>query len=194
VTLYPQAQGKLAVEFLWSLLGRSNPTRRWKEDRSVPLVVDLDRHRLADVGIGERFERLAFLGPADCDGDLLSFRSRGVEVVTEGGVVVEFTVFLRPPSEDEQMGRFAGSFRYRGAPLALSQGTREREVVAVFGAPYWRDQDEDEVLLFYEFGEWEWGIELSLAGWLKAVVVGKPLLADAETRAAYGVDKPWPPR
>ncbi len=90
------------------------------------------------------------------------------------------------------MGRFSGWFRYRGRRLDLSEETTERELIAFFGSPYWRDQDEDEVIPFYEFGECEWQIEMSLKDWLSVFVIAPPILADPQQRAAYGVTKPWP--
>lgn len=78
--------------------------------------------------------------------------------------------------------------------MPLSAQTREREIVGYFGDPYWRDEDEEEILLFYEFGELEWQVELTLQGTLKAVnAVAPPLLADEAQRRAYRVTKPWPP-
>ena len=78
-------------------------------------------------------------------------------------------------------------------PLRLSNRSSESDVQALFGQPYWRDQDEDEIILFYEFPGVEWQIEFDLVGALKHLRVGRPLLADAEQRAAYGVTKHWPP-
>ncbi len=91
------------------------------------------------------------------------------------------------------MGLFSGEFRYRERRLDLSEGTTERDLITAFGPPYWRDQDEVEVILFYEFGEYEWQIEMGLNDRLKLFVIAPPLLADPKQRAAYGVTRPWPP-
>ena len=62
------------------------------------------------------------------------------------------------------------------------------------GPPYWRDEDADELILFYEFPNLEWQIEFSLDGSFNRVnVTCNPLLADETQRKAYRVDKPWPP-
>ncbi len=76
--------------------------------------------------------------------------------------------------------------------LFKSPNPTERGLIAIFGSPYWRDQDEDEVILFYEFGEYEWQIEMSLKDRLSVFVIAPPILADPQQRAAYSVTKPWP--
>ncbi len=180
------------LQFLRSLFRPLNPTEAWKEDPSIPLVVDLDRHRLCGVHIGESLARLAFLGPATGTGSTLSFPSKGISVGSRDGLITSFAAYVAPAPE-EAMGPFSGEFRYRERPLDLSEGTTERDLITAFGPPYWRDQDEVEVILFYEFGEYEWQIEMSPNDRLKLFVIAPPLLADPKQRAAYGVTKPWPP-
>jgi len=71
----------------------------------------------------------------------------------------------------------------------------EEDVLDVFGQPYWIDRDDMETILFYEFNDVEWQLELSQTGSLQAVIVtASPLLAKEDQRKAYGVSKPWPPR
>ena len=178
-------------QFLQSLCKSSNPTQAWKEDLSVDLVVDLDRHRLCGRGIGDWLAGLACLGPATMSGSMLSFPGKGISVGFRAGVITSFAAYVAV-SPEEGMGQFTGWFTYRDRRLALSEETTESKLVATFGPPYWRDQDEDEVILFYEFREYEWQVEMSLKDRLKVFVISEPILADQKQRAAYGVSKPWP--
>jgi len=63
------------------------------------------------------------------------------------------------------------------------------------GAPYWIDRDDEEQILFFEFGSHEIQIEQTLDGRNKRMILTTlPLMANEEQRQAYGVDKPWPPQ
>jgi hypothetical protein len=158
----------------------------------VPLVIDLDRHQLSGVGIGDPVERLSFLGPAVV-GVGFEFREKGVIVSpTSVDQLWEFSAILTPVGREHVLP-FAGSFQFRGNRLALTPSTREADLLRLFGPPYWRDQDDDEVILFYEHGPVEWQLELSPDGALQAVTIGTPLMAEPEQRAAFKVTKPWPP-
>ena len=53
------------------LFGPSNPTRKWQAQSGEPLTFDLDTGSLDDAELGQRLERLSFLGP---DEDRTSFR------------------------------------------------------------------------------------------------------------------------
>lgn len=87
---------------------------------------------------------------------------------------------------------FPGSFIFHRQPLLLSDHWTEQDL-KIFGEPYWRDADNDETILFFEHGEIEWQVELGADGRLQALVIGEPILADREQRAAYRVTRPWPP-
>ena len=178
-------------QFLRSLFKSPNSTQAWKEELSVDLVVDLDRHRLCGLGIGDWLAGLVHLGPAKMTGSMIFFPGKGISVGFKAGVITSFAAYVAA-SPEEGVGRFTGWFIYRDRLLALSEETGEKELIEIFGPPYWRDQDEDEVILFYEFGEYEWQVEMSLKDRLKVFVISEPILADPKQRAAYGVTKPWP--
>lgn len=60
--------------------------------------------------------------------------------------------------------------------------------------PQWRDQDDEEIIYFYEFPTHELQIEQSLDESIQRIFVTKQaVMADAENRKAYGVNKSWPP-
>jgi hypothetical protein len=96
-------------------------------------------------------------------------------------------------SAEAVYGAFDGAVHYRGTPLEISASVTEPWFREHLGEPYWRDADEEEVILFYEHGQREWQIELAADGRLKCWVIAEPLLASAEQRRAYGVTKEWPP-
>ena len=180
------------MQFLRSLFRSPNPTTEWKEDPSVPVVLDLDRHRLSGSGIRDPLAGLSFLGPATASGSILSFPRKGIMVGFANGRITSFAAYVSASAEEE-VERFCGGFHYQGRRLDLSQETTEEEILRLFGPPYWRDQDAEEVIIFYEFGEHEWQIEINLSGHLRVFMIAPPILADEKQRAAYGVTKPWPP-
>ncbi|MBI3098460.1 MAG: hypothetical protein HYY93_09505 [Planctomycetes bacterium] len=175
----------------------SDPSRDWVADPLVPLEFDFSLHALCGVRVGNPFSLLSILGPAEdrkaAGKGLLRYFSRGVEVeVGEGRVRSIRLVWV--DEFEEGFNPFPGACRLNGQTIPLGAGTREEEVLALFGEPWWHDEDEDEVILFYEFSHIEWEIELRREGTLKSILVlTPPLLADEAQRKAYGVTRAWPP-
>ena len=174
-----------------AILNWWNPTRAWCEDPAKSLVLDLDTHRFCGVGIGETTQSLSFLGPATGWFGGLEYPERRLLIMDEVSLD-EIMLYFGHPAEPDG-GIYRGEIRYRGEPLALSSATSEEAVLALFGQPYWRDADESETILFYEFPEREWQVEFGTDGRLKCFSMGEPILADLVQRDAYGVTKPWPP-
>jgi len=142
------------MRFLRSLFSSTNPTKGWKEDPSVSVVIDLDRHRLSGFGIRDPLVGLSFLGPATASGSALSFARKGIALGFAHGLITWIAAYIAASSE-EGVGRFCGCVQYQGRRIDLSEGTTEGEILRIFWPPYWRDQDAEEVILFYEFGEHE---------------------------------------
>jgi len=186
---------------LRDLFGRRHGlTSGWKEDSRTRLVVDLDRFELGGVGIGEELAKLSFLGPSDSeDSDSLDYSTKGLTVDVHEGRVEAYMLALRHGAQlgsgrDAPAERFAGRIRIGGQDLEPHQLAGENDFASAWGEPYWRDEDEDEILLFFEFPGHEVQVELSPRG--EPLVVffsADPLLADPEQREAYGVTKEWPP-
>jgi hypothetical protein len=182
------------LKFL-SALFALNPTRQWQENPSIPLILDLDQHQFCQLKIGDTFEKLSFLGSARRNSlfkDWFEFSSKGITVSVVEAHIEWFAFFIQPDPEIS-MAHFEGAFQYQKQILPFSQIASEKEIRRQFGEPYWKDQDSDEILLFYEFPHCEWQIELSLEGQLKAISISKPILADPEQRKAYHVTNEWPP-
>ncbi len=179
--------------FFRSLLNWFNPTRDWEEDLIAPIVLDLDHHLFCGVGIGEPIEKLSFLGPGQVTSLGIAWPRKGVAVANGNGLIDEMSFFFGHVAE-QRGGQFVGTFHYRSGAVTLSRDFSEENALCLFGQPYWRDQDQDESILFYELGDRELQLEFGLDRRLKCLVLCLPILADESQRKAYGVTKPWPPR
>ena len=176
----------------WQAASRwSNPTRGWREDQTRALELDLDRQHFCGVVIGEPLQRLALLGPATRWSYDLEFPRHGITLCGERSIQ-EIGFFFGHPDEPRQ-GEYRGRIVHRGAELTLSCRDDESRLIGRFGEPYWRDEDADETILFYEFSAVEWQLELGHDGCLKCFSLSQPLLSDPAQRTAYRVTKPWPP-
>ena len=170
-----------------------DPTRHWVGDIRFHLEVDLSTHSLNGVRIGGLFEGLERLGPAEdrtaAEEGILLYYSRGMEIGLEEGRMSSLRLVW---VKDEGFHPFGGTVKWQGTVLSLGPMTTEEQLLSLFGEPYWRDEDEQEILLFYEFGKVEWQIELTPSGTLTQwTLCAPPLMADATQREAYGVTKPW---
>lgn len=188
------------LRFLSSLLDlfrSSYPTSNWIAAPGLPLTFDFSRHTLCSVRLEDPAQWLEKLGPAEDKRAArqreFRYYSKGLSIDVERGIVTAYRlVWSDPFSEGYQP--FQGLCTYREQPLLLSALTSEDEFLSLLGEEYWRDEDKDEVILFYEFGKIEWQVEFSRSGTLRALLVTTPpLLADEHQRIAYRVSKPWPP-
>jgi hypothetical protein len=175
---------------------RAKSKGEWTAAESPPLEFDFGQNALSGVKLRDPASCLWRFGPPE-DGKRAGegaacFYSRGFEVNVRRGRVEEFVLFWRGT---ERFQPFAGLCRLGEAEIKLSAGVGEHEIIRIFGAPFWRDEDADEILLFYEHkGAVEWQVEIDRQTGLSAMVVtALPLLADAKQRQAYRVSKPWPP-
>ncbi|WP_152004399.1 hypothetical protein [Desulfoluna spongiiphila] len=89
---------------------------------------------------------------------------------------------------------FNGKFFVNGTDLPIGIDSCEKDIIKLFGVPYWRDEDENEVILFYEDGHIELQFEFPKKATLAFITMMKsPILEDPEHRKSYKVTKPWPP-
>jgi len=187
------------LKLLDRIMGRQHPNMLWQLDPGLELHLDLDRHALCRCRIGDPIEWLSGLGPPEDAKALREQRycyySRGIEIGEENGNVADFAVFWIDYLQ-QGFQPFEGRITYHGKTIRLDSRTTERDFRDLFGEPYWRDQDEEEIILFYEFQrDIEWQVEFTVESNLKAIrVVWPALMADAEQREIYGVNIPWPPR
>jgi len=181
------------------VLGKKHVSTLWQSEPGFKIQLELDRHALCRCRIGDPIEWLSGLGPPEDSRALREksycYYSRGVEIGEEDGKVADFSVFWVDYLE-QGFQPFEGLVTFRGRTVELDFRTQEKEFRSLFGDPYWRDQDQEEIILFYEFqGDIEWQVEFTLQTSLTAIiVVCHPLMADAEQRERYGVSIQWPPR
>lgn len=175
---------------------KENISRAWSVAPGLLLSFDFDRHALCGVEIGRPLADLALLGPVE---DMSKARqgrycyySFGLEIDVHDGRIDCYSLFWRDYL-GEGFRPYTGTCTYLRRQIALHDGCGEQHVLQCFGQPYWRDEDNEEVILFYEWKEIEWQVELDVDLGLKAILVTTPpLLADANQRMAYHVNKPWP--
>ncbi len=181
------------------IMGRKHASATWQSEPGLEMELDLERHSFCSRRLGDPIEWLSGLGPPE-DSEALReqcfrYYSRGIEIGEDNGKISDFTAYW---IDYLQLGfqPFNGSVTYRCKTVHLDSRTTEGDFVKVFGAPYWRDQDQDETILFYEFrDDIEWQVEFTLESGLKAIRVVRPaLMADPEQREHFGVSLPWPPR
>jgi hypothetical protein len=94
------------------------------------------------------------------------------------------------------LARCTFPFFRSGTALPLSARTTIADIHASFGEPYWTDDDEDEIILFYEYQRGELELQFEFPGKQRLGVItimANGILSEAEQRAAYRVTKPWPP-
>ncbi|MDP3773212.1 MAG: hypothetical protein Q8Q85_03000 [Gemmatimonadales bacterium] len=131
------------MSFLDNLLNR-NPTREWRAQPGLQLVLDLDDESFCGIRLGERADRLNKLGPAE---DAAAARrgsywygSRGFLCREEQGRFVE----LEAVYSGGEGQPFAGLVRRNGATATLAPQTTEPDLVAHLGKPDERKASEAE--------------------------------------------------
>lgn len=179
---------------LHKLFSIGNPSKSWREDPAATLVFDLNQNCLNGVQIGEPLDHCSFLGPGKATiAGALNYPHKGLEVDFKDDQV-ECFVFFFGHTDEARRGQFAGNFAYQSRTFKLSSACSEDSFRSHYPEPWWRNEDGDEVILFYEWGRIEWQVEFGSDRRLKCVIVTSDLvMADASQRANYGVTKPWPP-
>ena len=178
---------------------KAEPVVSWRTEPGLvtSFDFDFDHHALCGIKPGDPVALLWKLGPpedkeAEAEGNY-NYYSKGVQVSVENGLVASFVLFWND-KDQKQFLPFSSLCSYRRQKIELRAGISEPEIANIFGEPYWRDEDADEIILFYEFGEIEWEIEIDRREGLTAIVVlTPPLLQDEEQRKIFKVAKPWPP-
>jgi len=127
-----------------NLLNR-NPTKDWRAQPGLALVLDLDEESFCGIRLGEKAERLQKLGPAEdaAKARVQSYRytSRGFYCEEEQGRFVEVVLWYGAALEGQA---FAGPVRRTGANVVFGAGTTEAEVVAHLGPPAKRESSDAE--------------------------------------------------
>lgn len=182
---------------LESLFGPRNPTLSWPASLHHEITFDLDNASINSVKLGQPLDRLSFLGP---DVDRKSFRS-GELLYLSRGLAIQFDPqshsirgfrIIQSDPHDDRFRPFSGVVLLKGQPVNLESLSPAR-ILDEYGGFYWRDRDEDESILFYEFVGLEWQLEFDTESRLRCITVtNDPILGEVEQRIAYGVTEPWP--
>jgi hypothetical protein len=182
--------------FLRTILGYPDPARKWPPVSSLPLRFDLGQNALNGVGLHSPWTKLSVFGPPEMkrrrEGDSLVYLSGGFSVDLQDGKVASFS-FVWVDYLRHGFQPFQGDFIFAGQPIALDEKTEEAALPSIFGEPFWRDENDDEIVVFYEKNGVEWQFEADPKGRLKTLLVlAHPVLAEESQREAYKITKPWP--
>ena len=130
------------MSFLDNLLNR-NPTREWRAQPGLALLLDLDDESFCGIRLGERADRLQKLGPAEDAATARrgSYRylSRGFDCLEEQGRFAEVEANFSKPEGPP----FAGVVRRNGTTATFTPQTTELELVAHLGKPDERGGDAE---------------------------------------------------
>jgi hypothetical protein len=154
----------------------------------VPLLVDLGTFTCGTTRLGER-PRLGdeFSSRFNADG-VADLKKSGTELGTKDGVLDYAHIIL---------SSFSGSFSKDGIKLSISTNTTPAEIIGRFGEPYWKEEDDEEIILFYEYSGGRIELQFEFPGKKNlgfVTLCRNGVLSDAAQRKAYGVTKEWPPR
>ena len=146
--------------------------------------IDLATYRCGEMTIGEPLTSVNdFFPDVSCEA-VVKDEKQGFEMGLKDAVLDYVLLDLE---------HFPGLITRNGEPFPYLRFWDERRVIDELGEPYWRDEDADEVLLFYEDGRIELQIEFPGKKTARFVsILSNPILADAATRKAYRCNKPWP--
>ncbi|MCB9853428.1 MAG: hypothetical protein H6819_10065 [Phycisphaerales bacterium] len=178
-----------------ALFGKVDLCKDWVADPDLKLEVDLSRQSISGIKIGGPVDDLARMGPPDnrkaTKLEHYIYAASGLEFNSRDGRVDGFLLAIQRTGV---LQPYKGGFCYQQKSIRLGAATSVDEFIGLFGKPFWRDEDDSETLLFYEFGTTlEWQAEFDGSGKLRVFsIVSPPLLSDPEQREAYGVDKTWP--
>jgi hypothetical protein len=166
---------------------RRNQGTPEENGRVERLVVDLGHFTVGQTPLGKPpWEGDGFTGNL-LESGVFELPSSGYELALREGMLDSLTV---------RLAQFTGTFLLNGQKTELDQNTTLEEVLALFGEPYWTDQDEDETLLFYEYrgGSIELQCEFPDGRHLRYLtLMQNGILSRPDQRESYGVTREWPP-
>jgi hypothetical protein len=147
------------ASFLNRILGRKNRTSSWRRDpaQTEPLTVDISAARFCGVALGEPFEKLAFLGPADryhAEAQIYDYKKWGFYLVEEADRLDEvvFLIHDRP-----RQAAFRGRWLLNGREKPISAQTRPKDIRWELGEPAKAyTEPTGELIWVYETATMEW--------------------------------------
>lgn len=200
-----------------ALRGRKALSSGWQESIHNP-TVDLVRHSLCGVRLGEDIQGLSSLGR--CHDHRRSWYSlryphKGLSFWAELDYVESGTD--RDPIESDTLhletliiyvkasapaiqNAFSGDFLVDGQIIDLNAATTPEDAVKLLGEPFARGTELGDEILFYEFelpagSRWpvcEWQLCFTGGLLVDLELTPYPDLANEASRREYGIEKEWP--
>ena len=81
--------------------------------------------------------------------------------------------------------------------LFINKDSSPEDITYNFGSPYWIDEDDKEIILFYEYkeGKFELQFEFSNKENLSYItLMQNGILSEESNRKSYRINKEWPPK
>ena len=149
---------------LFDIFRRRQPdvTADWVKDNSQTCQFSLERASLNNVCLGDSFDRLRWLGPAEGRSqgpppNVYYYFSRGLQLSECDGEIDHFIIeFFQPPEwrGDARLKPFTGETTYQVNTISLSPTTTPDDLVSQIGEPTdHREQHEDSLSLHYSFND-----------------------------------------
>ena len=174
----------LANRLFWFLLNKSR-------ERTLPpcpplsgFRVDLATYHCCEMTIGEPLQAVNAFFPDLYPEKTVKDEKQGFEIGLKSAVLDYAFIDLQ---------HFPGLITRKGEPMPYLRFWDAQRVAAELGEPYWREEDDKEVILFYEDRYVETQIEFPDKKTARYItILCNPILADAATRKFYHCHKPWP--
>jgi hypothetical protein len=154
----------------------------------LSLQIDLSSFKCGRTTLGERPDESESYAPYFGSDEVARLDNSGVELGAKQGALDY--AFIK-------LANFSGNFTRNGVKLPISTQTTLKEIISLFGEPYWTDTKDEETILFYEYqnGRVELQFEFPDRQRLGFVTLVKDgILSKQDQRNAYGVTKAWPPK
>ncbi|MDQ8205735.1 hypothetical protein [Pelagicoccus sp. SDUM812003] len=150
------------------------------------LNIDLSTLQVGNTPIGQPLSELDVFSAGLKKHEIVYSKNGGVEIGAKEDLLDY--VFVT-------MSKFQGTFSMDGIPLALTQQTKENEILNSFGDPYWVDEEDNEKIYFYEYREGTIELQFEFVDDSLSFVTMSlnGVLSDDTQRKLYGVTKKWPP-
>lgn len=173
------------MSFLSDLFKEKNETSKWVENESVEISIDLSNNKFSTVSLNEEFEKISFLGPgkrAEFSKKSFNFLEKGIGIdINNDNKIEAFAIYFRN-SYIEKMKPYKGKVIYNEKIIDLTGLKGKDELIMYFGEPYRQEEDEEETIMYYEFEDHEWQIELTPEGEVNAMIICRPSLFDPEAK------------
>ncbi len=152
-----------------------------------PLIIDLGRFTVGNTPLGQTPWPGDFFANPLKKSDSLENKALGYHLQSKNNRLESAFLTIQD---------FKGTILNNSSATPLSIHTTISDIQSIFGDPYWTDEEDEEVILFYEYqnGTIELQFEFPDSQHLSYITLGiNGVLSNQEQRDAYGITKPWPP-